>query len=67
MEDGRSKLAVDLQKLQASVNDIIQRREVLPQPLFWSLFHSRIDRIRKIKHQERIIKAVLYNPHLIED
>jgi hypothetical protein len=55
----RSAVAVDIEKLQKTVLRLANEREVLPQPLFWSLFHTRLENIRKQKHIERTLKECL--------
>lgn len=55
----RSAVAVDIEKLQKTVLRLANEREVLPQPLFWSLFHTRLQNIRKQKYIERTLKECL--------
>jgi TATA-binding protein-associated factor Taf7 len=46
-ETRRSELAQEIKDFQSSIADAMKKRERLPQPLFWSLFNSRIKDIRK--------------------
>lgn len=55
----RSALAEELQDLKSTILRVASERERLPQPLFWSLFRSRIDAIRKAKEVERVIAEEL--------
>jgi len=54
----RSAVAQDIDKLQATVRRLATEREVLPQPLFWSLFHTRLSSIRKQKEISRVVGKV---------
>lgn len=58
-EQQRSPLAEELQELKTTILRVASERERLPQPLFWSLFRSRIDAIRKAKEVERVIAEEL--------
>lgn len=55
----RSAVAVDIEKLQSTVKRLASERETLPQPLFWSLFHSRLEAIRKQKEISRVVRETL--------
>jgi hypothetical protein len=55
----RSAVAVDIEKLQSTVRRLASERETLPQPLFWSLFHSRLNAIRKQKEISRVVQDAL--------
>jgi hypothetical protein len=55
----RSHLAEELQELKSTILRVASERERLPQPLFWSLFRTRIDAIRKAKEVERVIAEEL--------
>ena len=52
-------VAEELRRLQAATIAAMEKRERLPQPLFWSLFHSELDKVRKAKKQERLLQEVL--------
>ena len=54
-----SALARDIENLQATVKRLASEREVLPQPLFWSLFHTRLASIKKQKEISRVVSEVL--------
>lgn len=54
-----SAVARDIENLQATVKRLSSQREVLPQPLFWSLFHTRLASIKKQKEISRVVSEVL--------
>ena len=58
-ERERSAVALDIEDLQATVRRLASEREVLPQPLFWSLFHTRLTSIKKQKEITRVVSEVL--------
>jgi hypothetical protein len=55
-----SKLSRDVQRLKEVVFRQAAKRERLPQELFWSLFHSEIDAIKRNKEKQRVIRKLLY-------
>ena len=55
----RSAVAANIESLQATVKRLSEERDVLPQPLFWSLFHSRLASIKKQKEISRVVSEVL--------
>ncbi len=55
----KSAVALDIEKLQSTVKRLATEREVLPQPLFWSLFHTRLNAIRKQKEISRVVEDAL--------
>lgn len=55
----RSVVATNIDNLKATVKRLSEEREVLPQPLFWSLFHSRLASIKKQKEIERVVGEAL--------
>ena len=55
----RSAVAANIESLQATVKRLAEERDVLPQPLFWSLFHSRLASIKKQKEVSRVVSEVL--------
>ena len=57
-----SAVARDIENLQATVKRLASEREVLPQPLFWSLFHTRLASIKKQKEISRVVSEVLGEP-----
>ena len=54
----RSAVAANIENLQATVKRLADEREVLPQPLFWSIFHSRLAAIKKQKEISRVVSEV---------
>ena len=54
-----SALAQDLRNLHSSALKAVTKREVLPQPLFWSLFLGQINEIRRRKAQEKLLSSLL--------
>lgn len=54
-----SAVARDIENLQTTVKRLASEREVLPQPLFWSLFHTRLASIKKQKEISRVVREVL--------
>ena len=61
MEPKRSVVAKELDSLQSSVRKVVTTRDTLPHRLFWSLFHHRIDAIKKKKEARRYLCQLLYN------
>jgi hypothetical protein len=55
----RSDVAEDLADLHSTVVKLAKAREQLPQPLFWSLFHSRLRGIKKHKQLSRTLNTAL--------
>lgn len=55
----RSDIADELSELKRTILRFSQERDRLPQPLFWSLFHSRIAEIKKIKNRCRELEELL--------
>jgi len=55
----RSAVATNIDNLQATVRRLAEEREVLPQPLFWSLFHTRLTAIKKQKEIARVVSEAL--------
>ena len=54
----KSKLSEELDRLKRASIDALSSRERIPQPLFWSLFHSELAGLKKRKHLERFIEQV---------
>lgn len=52
----RSVIAKEIESLQSTILRFANERERLPQPLFWSLFNSRIKEIKAKKQVERLCK-----------
>jgi TATA-binding protein-associated factor Taf7 len=55
----RSALAEDLANLKNTITRLVENRERLPQPMFWSLFNARINDIKKQKELERVVNLSL--------
>jgi hypothetical protein len=55
----RSQTAKEIADLQERILRLARDRERLPQPLFWSLFNSRIQEIKKEKELKRLLSDVL--------
>lgn len=55
----RSAVAQDLADLKSTITRLVEDRERLPQPMFWSLFNARINDIKKQKELERVINLSL--------
>ena len=54
-----SPLAVEIKDLSEAVGRAAAKRSRLPQPLFWSLFHSRIEELKRKKNKQRILDTIL--------
>ena len=55
----RSAIAENISDLKDTILRLARDRERLPQPLFWSLFNSRLKDIKKTKEQERLLRESL--------
>ncbi len=55
----KSATAREISDLQERILKLARNRERLPQPLFWSLFHSRLSEIKKNKELARLLNDVL--------
>jgi hypothetical protein len=55
----RSAVADEITDLRRKIQKIAEERERLPQPLFWSLFHTRLAAIKKHKEIDRALSALL--------
>lgn len=55
----RSAVAREIAELQETILRLARDRERLPQPLFWSLFNSRLEDIKRHKESERALKSAL--------
>lgn len=53
---GRTALAERLDRLKQATFRTVTRRERLPQPLFWSLFHSEVREIKRKKDELRLAR-----------
>ena len=57
-ESTRSELSSAIENLKATTFRLAEERERLPQPLFWSLFNSKLKEIKKEKEVRRILREV---------
>lgn len=55
----RTAVAKELENLKDTILRLARDRERLPQPLFWSLFNSRLKEIKKSKEVSRILREAL--------
>lgn len=55
----RSRVADEIEDLRATILRLAKDRERLPQPLFWSLFNSRLKDIKRSKELSRLLNDVL--------
>jgi hypothetical protein len=55
----RSALAQELHALKLKAFELSQTRARIPQPLFWSLFNSKLKDIKQRKALERNVKELL--------
>lgn len=55
----RSDLAESVLRLREATVSAAERRERLPQPLFWSLFRGEVERIKRRKARARAVSAAL--------
>ena len=55
----KSVIAREIEHLQSTVLRFAKNRERLPQPLFWSLFNSRIRDIKREKELPRLMRETL--------
>lgn len=53
-----SSVANEVRQLKSAIDSAIAKRERIPQPMFWYLFHSRIKDIRKRRELLRILSGV---------
>ena len=60
----RSQISEQVRRLQAATLRAIQRRERLPQRLFWSLFHSEIEEVRQKRQRRRDEQRAQIYPYL---
>lgn len=54
-------LALQLDRLKLATLSAIRRRERLPQPLFWSLFHAEVGQIKKRREKRRRALAAAFD------
>ncbi|MCC6933688.1 MAG: hypothetical protein IT292_10625 [Deltaproteobacteria bacterium] len=56
----KTELAQQVSALKARVDSVIEKRQQLPHPLFWSLFHSEIDKIRTERKAKQFERRFLF-------
>jgi hypothetical protein len=54
-----SFVAKEINRLKIATIEASKERERLPQPLFWSLFHSALADVRAAKERDRLINDLL--------
>ncbi len=54
----RSRIAEEIDDLRTTILRLAKDRERLPQPLFWSLFNSRLKNIKRDKELSRLLEGV---------
>ncbi len=59
---GPTPIAKRVKRLCAAVNSVIEKRERLPQPLFWSLFRLEVREVRRARARKRMLQKILYDP-----
>ena len=57
-EHAQSEIARRLARLRKVTLDAAQKREHIPQPLFWSLFHAELDELRRQKELLRVVDSL---------
>jgi hypothetical protein len=55
----RSRISEEIEDLRTTILRLAKDRERLPQPLFWSLFNSRLKDIKRNKELSRLVAEVL--------
>jgi len=58
LQPTKTRLSEELDRLKRASIDALSKRETVPQPLFWSLFHSELAQLKRRKHLERFIQGV---------
>ena len=59
---GPTPLAAEVERLRQATVAAAGKREHLPQPLFWSLFRSEVDRLKRQKAVRRALEEVFGEP-----
>ena len=57
----RSSVAERIERVRSATLKAAEKREHLPQQLFWSLFHAELEEIRKEKKLKRALNDI-FNP-----
>jgi len=55
----RSALAEELQAFKQSIFETVEKRDRLPQPMFWAVFGSRLEEVKKAKALKRALDEKL--------
>jgi hypothetical protein len=58
VEIERSRIAEEIDDLRTTILRLAKDRDRLPQPLFWSLFNSRLKDIKRNKELSRLLNEV---------
>ncbi|MCO6431354.1 MAG: hypothetical protein J5J00_10875 [Deltaproteobacteria bacterium] len=56
---GPTNTAREIQRIKKAVITAADKRQRLPQPLFWSLFHNALKDVRRSKERERALAELL--------
>ena len=54
-----SHFASEIKRLKSVTLETAKKREFIPQPLFWSLFFSELDKVKREREQIRVIEDAL--------
>lgn len=54
----KSALASEISRLKAVTFEAVAKRERVPQPMFWSLFHSKIKDLQAKKRARRLLDGI---------
>ena len=54
-----SEIAQEVKQLQGAINETLEKRERVPQPMFWYLLHERIAEIKKRRAMQRTVDELL--------
>jgi len=55
---GPTEIAEKLTRLKRAMVSAAETRTRLPVPLYWSLFHSQVKEVRKVKARERLLRTL---------
>lgn len=59
VRSGPTDTARELQELKRRILETLAKREIVPQPLFWSLFLTRLQAIKDRRAAERLLEELL--------
>lgn len=54
-----SHFAAEIERLRVVSLETAKKRDFIPQPLFWSLFLSELDKVKREREQIRAIEEAL--------